>query len=127
MEVNSIADVQNPGQSVPRIFQRHTTNQAVDLVSLGQQQFRQVRPILTCNARDKCSFHPFSLIRIPSPVERSVFCRDGIAGLLRMSDKSATILIQRLCSGCYVAGTAIHHRYRELMVLKESSWNVRNG
>src|SRR5262245_27449278 len=71
VERQSIKQVRDSREMAPRIFQSHATNQAMNFIAQGQEQFRQIAAILTADTRDQCTFH--NLKPNPEPLAMSFF------------------------------------------------------
>jgi len=52
MQCDAIAHSIKPRKAMRGIFQRHATTNAVDLVPFRYQKFRQIRTVLSGDARD---------------------------------------------------------------------------
>jgi hypothetical protein len=69
----------------PRVERTGTADNAVDLITLGQQQFRQIGSILASNAGDQSAFHrnPPGLITTiyAQQNDQNGFPRFGAAGV----------------------------------------------
>ena len=53
MERDAVADVGNPPQPVAGILEGHAAHQAVYVVILFQKEFREIRPVLSRDARNE--------------------------------------------------------------------------
>jgi hypothetical protein len=57
MELDIVQEMLDPPHPVRRVLERHATDNSVNLVPFGEEEFRQIRAVLARDTGDERSFH----------------------------------------------------------------------